>query len=197
MLVFLVIVPCYFLKGGNRFFFFKKRKMSEHRNKSPFVKSDDKKYASPFHRDLMRDVSPIKQNSSNNIAGDLYPSLLSSMAPKISNPNMNTFQVMVRLRSCSAKGFMNEGKVLHVGDDHRSLVIGRELHVKNSKHPSYEFVFDRVFDEMTAQEQLYQRAVHSLVSSTLRGINSCVLVYGQTRSGKSYTLVSYSILCSP
>ncbi len=106
--------------------------MSEQRHKSPFAKSDDKKFTSPF-RELLSTNDASPPHKRNSIAvGDLYPSLLASSIgnkEKISNPNVNIFQVVVRLRTCSAKGFMHEGKVLTVGDALRSLVIGRDLNV--------------------------------------------------------------------
>lgn len=38
------------------------------------------------------------------------------------------------------------------------------------------------------QEQVYQKSVHPLVSRFLEGYNITVLAYGQTSSGKSYTM---------
>jgi chromosome segregation ATPase len=49
------------------------------------------------------------------------------------------------------------------------------------------FVFDRVFDETTTQEGVWQYLSDS-VASFIKGYNVSILAYGQSGSGKSYTM---------
>ena len=49
------------------------------------------------------------------------------------------------------------------------------------------FVFDRVFDEQTTQEGIWEYVSDS-VSSFVKGYNVSILAYGQSGSGKSYTM---------
>lgn len=50
------------------------------------------------------------------------------------------------------------------------------------------FVFDRVFDQDSDQEELYDVWVKNLILGWFEGYNATVLAYGQTGSGKTYTM---------
>lgn len=50
------------------------------------------------------------------------------------------------------------------------------------------FCFDYVFDDTINQSQVYARSVLNMVNSFLEGYNITVLAYGQTSSGKTYTM---------
>ena len=51
-----------------------------------------------------------------------------------------------------------------------------------------DFVFDGVFPENVAQNEVYQKVAAPLVDNLMHGINSCCLAYGQTGSGKTYSI---------
>ncbi|CAI2167152.1 10509_t:CDS:2, partial [Funneliformis geosporum] len=50
------------------------------------------------------------------------------------------------------------------------------------------FHFDHVFPPETTQQEVYERAVENLVDKYLEGYNVTILAYGQTSSGKTYTM---------
>ncbi|UZJ52336.1 hypothetical protein CBS101457_001656 [Exobasidium rhododendri] len=50
------------------------------------------------------------------------------------------------------------------------------------------FTFDRVMGASDGQEQIYNASVMPLISRFLEGYNVTILAYGQTSSGKSYTM---------
>ncbi|CAG8445487.1 15018_t:CDS:2 [Funneliformis caledonium] len=50
------------------------------------------------------------------------------------------------------------------------------------------FHFDHVFPPETTQQEVYERAVENLVDKFLEGYNVTILAYGQTSSGKTYTM---------
>jgi len=51
------------------------------------------------------------------------------------------------------------------------------------------FTFDQVYGENSTTTQIYEEMVKSIVDSvTLRGINGTVFAYGQTSSGKTFTM---------
>ena len=52
----------------------------------------------------------------------------------------------------------------------------------------YKFNFDRIFDPNTTQQELYSFGVKGIIDSVLDGYNGTVLAYGQTSSGKTYTM---------
>ncbi|KAF9344512.1 Kinesin-like protein kif21b, partial [Mortierella sp. AD094] len=50
------------------------------------------------------------------------------------------------------------------------------------------FTFDYVFDEETAQRQVYEQCAKELVDRFVEGFNVTILAYGQTGSGKTYSM---------
>lgn len=51
-----------------------------------------------------------------------------------------------------------------------------------------EFYFDRVFDQDSYQESLFDVCAHNLVLGCFSGYNATILAYGQTGSGKTHTM---------
>ena len=52
----------------------------------------------------------------------------------------------------------------------------------------YRFNFDRIFPPTSTQEDIYSFGVKGIIDSVLDGYNGTVLAYGQTSSGKTYTM---------
>lgn len=50
------------------------------------------------------------------------------------------------------------------------------------------FTFDAVYDWRSTQQELYEETVRPLVSSVLDGFNGTIFAYGQTGTGKTYTM---------
>ena len=53
---------------------------------------------------------------------------------------------------------------------------------------TYRFNFDRIFPPSSTQEDIYAFGVKRIIDSVLDGYNGTVLAYGQTSSGKTYTM---------
>uniref|UniRef100_F1KTE8 Centromere-associated protein E n=1 Tax=Ascaris suum TaxID=6253 RepID=F1KTE8_ASCSU len=51
-----------------------------------------------------------------------------------------------------------------------------------------EYTFDRVYDGMSRTEDVYNESVIEVVKSAMAGYNGTVFAYGQTASGKTYTI---------
>ena len=52
----------------------------------------------------------------------------------------------------------------------------------------YRFNFDRIFPPASTQQDIYDFGVKGIIDSVLDGYNGTVLAYGQTSSGKTYTM---------
>ncbi|DAZ93632.1 TPA: hypothetical protein N0F65_007966 [Lagenidium giganteum] len=50
------------------------------------------------------------------------------------------------------------------------------------------FQYDHIFDETASTQHMYQSVAKRIVRSTLDGINGTIFAYGQTSSGKTYTM---------
>lgn len=88
-------------------------------------------------------------------------------------------QVYVRVRPPILREVKHETAVMIGGD--RMISIATENKEISCK-------YDHVFNEVTEQEDIFER-VKPLLVDVLSGINSCVFAYGQTSSGKSYTMI--------
>lgn len=56
------------------------------------------------------------------------------------------------------------------------------------KAGSTAFRFDFVFEASTATNVVYDRVVREIVDGVLQGVNGTVFAYGQTSSGKTFTM---------
>ncbi|XP_050073089.1 kinesin-like protein Klp61F [Anopheles maculipalpis] len=72
------------------------------------------------------------------------------------------------------------------------VVSTRELHLKSSytdSRTSKKFTFDRTFAPNSKQHEVYQGVVAPYIEEVLSGFNCTVFAYGQTGTGKTFTMV--------
>lgn len=55
----------------------------------------------------------------------------------------------------------------------------------------HKFVFDRVFDHTASQEEIFDRIAKNAVEWVCQGYNSTIFAYGNTSSGKSFTMFGH------
>lgn len=97
-------------------------------------------------------------------------------------------QVVVRCRPMDekelARGYM---RVVDVFPS-RGVVEIRHPRDDPSSDNVKVFTFDAVYDWNSSQQDLYEETVRPLVSSVLDGFNGTIFAYGQTGTGKTYTM---------
>ncbi|KAG9457620.1 hypothetical protein H6P81_002128 [Aristolochia fimbriata] len=91
--------------------------------------------------------------------------------------------VTVRVRPLTEKEKMaNEEIAWQCSDDHTILL-------KNAPHERLNtYAFDKVFSPACLTEKVYEEGVKDVALSALTGINATIFAYGQTSSGKTYTM---------
>jgi kinesin family member 5 len=65
----------------------------------------------------------------------------------------------------------------------------------NSQYENGEdlnFTFDHVFSPSGTQQEVYEIAAKPIIEAVFQGFNGTVLTYGQTSSGKTYTMTGYN-----
>ncbi|KAH0572792.1 Kinesin-like protein [Spironucleus salmonicida] len=67
-------------------------------------------------------------------------------------------------------------------------ISNQQVRIQRGDYERREFTFDRVFDENDQQTQVYDYIQEGILSDIQNGINRTILTYGQTSSGKTYTL---------
>jgi kinesin family protein 11 len=57
-----------------------------------------------------------------------------------------------------------------------------------SKNFVKTYTFDRVYPPDSTQEEIYSNSISPIVNETLKGFNCTIFAYGQTGTGKTYTM---------
>ncbi|XP_063233714.1 kinesin-like protein Klp61F [Bacillus rossius redtenbacheri] len=91
-------------------------------------------------------------------------------------------QVFVRVRSLGTHDRSRTPHVVHCTSNEVTIKDRQELKVIKT------FCFDRVFDQNSTQLEVYNHVVRPAVADILKGYNYTVFAYGQSGSGKSYTV---------
>lgn len=53
---------------------------------------------------------------------------------------------------------------------------------------THRFTFDRIFDTNSSQDDVYNGCMKDSILSVLEGYNATIIAYGQTGTGKTYTM---------
>ncbi|XP_073827226.1 kinesin-like protein 68D [Musca autumnalis] len=96
-------------------------------------------------------------------------------------------QVVVRCRPMSNKE-RSEGydEVISVYPKRGVIEISNQT--ETQKEQRKVFTYDAVYDPGASQTTVYNEVVFPLVSSVLEGYNGCIFAYGQTGTGKTFTM---------
>lgn len=97
-------------------------------------------------------------------------------------------QVVVRCRPISNKEKLSEGSSQVVSAYPTRGVIETINPNESNKENRKMFTYDAVYDHNSTQKNIYDEVVRPLVSSVLEGFNCCVFAYGQTGTGKTFTM---------
>ncbi|KAK6147232.1 hypothetical protein DH2020_018144 [Rehmannia glutinosa] len=95
-------------------------------------------------------------------------------------------QVLLRCRPFSDDELRNNApQVVSCNEYQREVSISQNI---AGKHIDRVFVFDKVFGPNAQQKDLYEQAVVPIVNEVLEGFNCTIFAYGQTGTGKTYTM---------
>ena len=114
------------------------------------------------------------------------------------------FKVVVRVRPPLERELsaINEYRcVVEIDDDGQQLKRARGItihehmimrqptsKVDSLPYSSYRFTFDHVYGIESTQREVYEISAKSAVKSALQGYNATIMAYGQTGTGKTYTM---------
>ncbi|XP_003387534.1 PREDICTED: kinesin-like protein KIF18A [Amphimedon queenslandica] len=59
----------------------------------------------------------------------------------------------------------------------------------SKKHKDLRFAFDRIFDETSSQQEVFETTTKPILDGLLDGVNCSVFAYGATGAGKTYTML--------
>eukprot|EP00466_Bigelowiella_natans_P014886 jgi/Bigna1/57036/fgenesh1_pm.2_\ len=108
------------------------------------------------------------------------------------------FKVVIRIRPPLPRelhGNVPFQKIFTVGSSCRQIVICDKVDEDGQVIQTYgahRFTFDHVYDQFSTQRQVYMHTARPAVLSTLKGYNATILAYGQTGTGKTYTMEGFN-----
>ena len=113
--------------------------------------------------------------------------MVSSTPPKLS-AEMSEIQVYARLRPLPARAYKYES--ISINSDTINVSVGDKRMEKftSSHYNEHSFRFKRVFDENATQQDVFDVVAVEMIDRFLEGFNGTLFAYGQTASGKTYTI---------
>ena len=125
---------------------------------------------------------------------------------KINEEKSQNIQVIVRVRPFFKKENVNgiylstiepdkeQKNKLNLYEYHNIKYIPKKK-IKNylqdpDSYTIHQFKFDKIFDKETDQSELYEKTTKNIIPILLKGINSSIICYGQTGTGKTYTMTN-------
>lgn len=98
-------------------------------------------------------------------------------------------RVVVRCRPMNEKEISsNCGMAVNVEESRGIITVKNPGHGARSGEPPKQFTYDRVFGPDTKQVDVYNDAARPIVNCVLEGYNGTIFAYGQTGTGKTFTM---------
>ncbi|GAB2255163.1 hypothetical protein Droror1_Dr00008941 [Drosera rotundifolia] len=95
-------------------------------------------------------------------------------------------QVLLRCRPFSEEELRNNApQVVTCNEYQREVAVSQNI---AGKHIDRVFTFDKVFGPSAQQKDLYDQAIVPIVNEVLEGFNCTIFAYGQTGTGKTFTM---------
>jgi hypothetical protein len=105
-------------------------------------------------------------------------------------------KVVVRCRPISSKEIETGKKEVVSVDESRRMITVRNpkpdkssfLFDAGSQNPLRDFTFDRTYSQVSKQEVIFDETAKPILESVLEGYNGTIFAYGQTGTGKTFTM---------
>ncbi|KAI9306121.1 kinesin heavy chain [Cunninghamella echinulata] len=99
----------------------------------------------------------------------------------------NNIKVVCRFRPQNKLEIKEGGvPIVDINEEGTSVVV-------KGKESQPNFSFDKVFGSNTAQQEIFEYSIKSIVDDVVAGYNGTVFAYGQTGSGKTFTMMGSDI----
>ncbi|KAK1382499.1 kinesin-like protein KIN-UC [Heracleum sosnowskyi] len=108
-----------------------------------------------------------------------------SRSPSLIDPENGRVRVAVRLRPRTAEDLVTEADFADCVEIQPEL---KKLKLRKNNWSSEAYKFDEVFSGGASQRRIYEVVAKPVVESVLEGYNGTIMAYGQTGTGKTYTL---------
>ncbi|XP_060184527.1 kinesin-like protein KIN-UC isoform X1 [Lycium barbarum] len=126
-----------------------------------------------------------KMGSANNTRRSVTPTSRTRSPPQDNNdPEPGRVRVAIRVRPRNAQE-LSDADYADCVEVQPEL---KKLKLRKNNWNSEFYKFDEIFAESASQKRIYETVAKPVVESVLNGYNGTVMAYGQTGTGKTYTL---------
>ncbi|MCO5612995.1 hypothetical protein L7F22_067268 [Adiantum nelumboides] len=112
-------------------------------------------------------------------------------SPSLSSKTREKILVTVRVRPLSNRELQQQDVTAWDCTDDRTIVLRppqSNLPERSPHHQPKSYTFDHVFGPECVTQQVYEEGAKDVALSALSGINATIFAYGQTSSGKTFTM---------
>jgi hypothetical protein len=138
-------------------------------------------------------LSMGRQRSNSAPPCDIPMPLDGSMSPRPkTKATSRSITVVARFRPENAQELANGGKNItkfHPDGATVDLEVESRFASVNHEDDFHQFRFDKVFPSYSTQTDLWSFVGDPVIENVFQGVNSSVLAYGQTGTGKTYTMM--------
>ncbi len=141
-------------------------------------------------RDKSANITQRRNTSIEDNSDDISPKQMESI-DDISNAKNTSIKVVCRFRPLNEKEheIEKEKESTNEGTQLINFLSNSQLQFTSlSESQTYNFNFDNIFPPNTTQSEIYDSSAKEIISSVLNGYNGTIFAYGQTSSGKTYTM---------
>ena len=102
------------------------------------------------------------------------------------------FSSFVRIKPCLNNEILTKNLKLSKNNIHIKTMQKNTSKINRT----HNYPFDKIFPSEITQEEIFEKSSKPIIEEVLKGKNGALLVYGETGSGKTYTMLGSSILKS-
>ena len=109
------------------------------------------------------------------------------MESKAAETDETTLKVVIRVRPLNRRELeANRKNVWNIDREQNTI---SQFDPINSQPSSKIFSFDKVYDEYNTTKDIYNQSTKPIIEAFINGFNGTIFAYGQTSSGKTYTMM--------
>lgn len=139
---------------------------------------------------------------------------MSGVSPRASLPTkqhsdklerQTNFKVVIRVRPPLPRELNGEvpfQNIVAVDEKEEQITVSENLSAvldqngnilaNTGPYSTHSFMFDHVYDESSSQKKVYETTARTVVDSALQGYNATIFAYGQTGTGKTFTMEGFN-----
>ncbi|KAI1717077.1 kinesin motor domain-containing protein [Ditylenchus destructor] len=102
---------------------------------------------------------------------------------------VDNVKVVVRCRPLSEQEIrQGHQTAVDVNKSTKSITVSSIGSTNGNNEPAKTYTFDEVFDNQSDQISIYNQVARPIIENVLKGYNGTIFAYGQTGTGKTYTM---------